>query len=176
MDAVATERRLAAISGADIVGYSRLIETDEAGTLASIRRLRAEVIAPLLATHHGGFVKLMGDGAIVDSAWWSMRSPARWRCRKRRWRCRKAAAAQKDLLVDRRIVFRIGINLGDVVSRGDDILGDGVNVASRLFVQRLAITGRRCPLLALCGSGSDPDRLPAISPKPTLLSNRATCL
>ena len=66
MDASKSERRLAAILAADVVGYSRLVEKDEAGTLAAIRKLRAEIIDPLIAKHKGRIVKVMGDGAIVE--------------------------------------------------------------------------------------------------------------
>ena len=120
------ERRLAAIMVADIVGYSRLVEQDEAGTLSAIRELRREVIDPLLAEHRGRIVKLMGDGAIVEFA--SVVDAVA---------C--AVAIQKSVTdrraktpADKRIVFRIGVNLGDVVVEGDDLLGDGVNVAARL--------------------------------------------
>ena len=120
------ERRLAAILAADIVGYSRLIEQDEAGTLAAIKGLREQAIDPLLAEHKGRIVKLMGDGAIVEFA--SVVDAVA---------C--AVAVQKAVgdrqaktPADRRIVFRIGVNLGDVVVEGDDLLGDGVNVAARL--------------------------------------------
>jgi len=123
---VQVERRLAAIVAADIVAYSRLIEANETGTLALIKTLRAELIDPLLAEHHGRIVKLMGDGAIVEFT--SVVEAATF-----------AIALQKEMPVrqshlppDRRIVFRIGINLGDVVVDGDDLLGDGVNVAARL--------------------------------------------
>ena len=68
MDTGRAERRLAAIMAADIVGYSRLIETDEAGTLAAMRQLRADVIDPLVAEHKGRIVKLMGDGALIEFA------------------------------------------------------------------------------------------------------------
>ena len=120
------KRRLAAIMAADIVGYSRLVEADEAGTLAAIRDLRHEVIDPLLAQSHGRIVKLMGDGAIVEfgSVVDAVACAAAIQTRRRRAAGRGAA--------DRRIVFRIGINLGDVVVDGDDLLGDGVNVAARL--------------------------------------------
>ncbi|MFO1075970.1 MAG: adenylate/guanylate cyclase domain-containing protein, partial [Geminicoccaceae bacterium] len=120
------ERRLAAILAADIVGYSRLVEQDEAGTLAAIRELRDQAIGPLLAEHKGRIVKLMGDGAIVEFA--SVVDAVA---------CAVAiqqavAERQAESLPERRIVFRIGINLGDVVVDGDDLLGDGVNVAARL--------------------------------------------
>jgi class 3 adenylate cyclase len=120
------KRRLAAIMAADIVGYSRLIEQDEAGTLAAIRDLRREVIDPLLAEHHGRIVKLMGDGAIAEfgSVVDAVACAAAMQ--------RSVAERQAEVPPDRRIVFRIGINLGDVVVDGDDLLGDGVNVAARL--------------------------------------------
>jgi TolB-like protein/class 3 adenylate cyclase/Flp pilus assembly protein TadD len=120
------ERRLAAILAADIVGYSRLTERDEAGTLVLIRDLRERVIDPLLAEHRGHIVKLLGDGAIaefgsvVDAVACAVA-------------VQKATTGQQaDVPADRRIVFRIGVNLGDVVVEGDDLLGDGVNVAARL--------------------------------------------
>jgi TolB-like protein/class 3 adenylate cyclase len=120
------ERRLAAILAADIVGYSRLVERDEAETLAAIKRLRRETVDPLLAKHHGRIVKLMGDGAIVEFA--SVVDAVACAVAVQR----QAAASQADVPLDRRIVFRIGVNLGDVVVDGDDLLGDGVNVAARL--------------------------------------------
>ena len=120
------ERRLTAILAADVVGYSRLIEQDEAATLAAIRALRAEVIDPLLTEHGGRVAKLMGDGAIVEFA--SVVDAVA---------C--AVAVQKAVALRQgsvdpefRIVFRIGVNLGDVVVEGDDLLGDGVNIAARL--------------------------------------------
>ena len=120
------ERRLAAILAADIVGYSRLVEEDEAATLAAIRELRASPIDPLLAEHKGRIVKLMGDGAIVEFA--SVVDAVACAVA-----IQKAVAdRQVKTAPDRRIVFRIGINLGDVVVDGDDLLGDGVNVAARL--------------------------------------------
>ena len=120
------ERRLAAILAADIVGYSRLIEQDEAGTLAAIKGLREQAIDPLLAEHKGRIVKLMGDGAIVEFA--SVVDAVACAVA-----IQKAVAdRQAKTPADRRIVFRIGVNLGDVVVEGDDLLGDGVNVAARL--------------------------------------------
>jgi class 3 adenylate cyclase len=120
------ERRLAAILVADVVGYSRLVEHDEAGTLSALKALRREVIDPLLAEHHGRIVKLLGDGAIaefgsvVDAAICAVAMQ------------KGVAEHQADVRPERRIVFRIGINLGDVVVEGDDLLGDGVNIAARL--------------------------------------------
>ena len=120
------ERRLAAILAADIVGYSRLVEKDEAATLAAIKRLREGTIDPLLAEHQGRIVKLMGDGAIVEFA--SVVDAVACAVA-----VQKAVAEhQAETAADRQIVFRIGVNLGDVVVEGDDLLGDGVNVAARL--------------------------------------------
>jgi TolB-like protein/class 3 adenylate cyclase/rhodanese-related sulfurtransferase/cytochrome c-type biogenesis protein CcmH/NrfG len=111
---------------ADIVGYSRLAEGDENGTLDTIKTLRREIIDPLLAKHHGRIVKLMGDGAIaefgsvVDAATFAISMQ------------KEVTAYQAQVPPDRRIVFRIGINLGDVVVEDGHLLGDGVNIAARL--------------------------------------------
>ncbi|MDX8538606.1 tetratricopeptide repeat protein [Mesorhizobium abyssinicae] len=110
----------------DIVGYSRLMDGDEAATLAAIKSLRAEVFDPLLAEHKGRVVKLMGDGALVEFN--SVVDAVACAVA-----IQKAVAAHEaGLPSNRRIVFRIGINLGDVVVEGDDLFGDGVNVAARL--------------------------------------------
>jgi TolB-like protein/class 3 adenylate cyclase/Flp pilus assembly protein TadD len=128
MEAAArAERRLAAIMAADIVGYSKLVERDEAGTLDAIRTLRREVIDPLLTGHHGRIVKLMGDGAIVEFA--SVVDAVACAAAVQK----TLAERQAEVAPERRIVFRIGVNLGDVVVEGDgDLLGDGVNIAARL--------------------------------------------
>jgi len=130
------ERRLAAILAADVVGYSRLMGADEAGTHARLRGLRQELIDPAIAAHHGRIVKLMGDGALVEFA--SVVDAVQ---------C--AVAIQRSMAEpnietphDRRIEFRIGVNLGDVIVEGDDIYGDGVNVAARL--EQLAQPGEIC--------------------------------
>jgi adenylate cyclase len=120
------ERRLAAIMAADIVGYSRLIEADEAGTLAAIKDLRRAVIDPLLAERYGRIVKLMGDGAIVEFG--SVVDAVACAVAVQKG----VVERQSEIPPERRIVFRIGVNLGDVVVEGDDLLGDGVNVAARL--------------------------------------------
>ena len=126
MPVVRVERRLAAIMAADIVAYSRLVEVDETRTLDAIRTLRKNVVDPLIADHRGRIVKLMGDGVIVEFA--SAVDAAG---------CGVAiqqavAADQRDVPPEHRIVFRIGINVGDVVVENGDLLGDGVNIASRL--------------------------------------------
>jgi class 3 adenylate cyclase len=126
MASIRVERRLAAIVAADIVGYSHLIEVNEAETLATIRTLRRDVINPLLTEHGGRLVKLMGDGAlvefgsVVDAVVCSVAIQ------------KTVADQQAEIRPERRIIFRIGINLGDVVVEGDDLLGDGVNIAARL--------------------------------------------
>jgi adenylate cyclase len=129
-------RRLAAILTADVVGYSRLMEHDEAGTLAALKAHRSELVDPLIAEHGGRVVKLMGDGALVEFP--SVVDAVT---------CAVAVQngmAQRNAEVPeaQRIRFRIGINLGDVISDDDDIYGDGVNIAARL--EALAEPGGVC--------------------------------
>ncbi|MEM1201423.1 MAG: adenylate/guanylate cyclase domain-containing protein, partial [Pseudomonadota bacterium] len=116
------ERRLAAILAADVVGYSRLVGADEEGTLLALKTLREEVIEPLIAAHRGRVVKLMGDGILAEfqSAVDAVKCAVDWQ--------QNLHAGEGDGALN----FRIGINLGDVVIDGDDILGDGVNIAARL--------------------------------------------
>ena len=120
------ERRLAAIMAADVVGYSRLIRADEEGTLAALNALRADLITPKIADHHGRVFKLMGDGMLAEFA--SVVDAVRAAAEV------QLAVAERNAVLpqDKRIEFRVGINLGDVVIDGDDIHGDGVNVAARL--------------------------------------------
>ncbi|MBZ7922270.1 tetratricopeptide repeat protein [Ensifer adhaerens] len=126
MEAVRAERRLVAILAVDIVGYSRLMEADEARTLAAIKAWRCEIFDPLREDYHGRIVKLMGDGAIVefgsvvDAVACAVASQ------------NEVAARQTEARPEHRLLLRMGINLGDVVVDGDDLLGDGVNVAARL--------------------------------------------
>jgi adenylate cyclase len=129
-------RKLAAILAADVVGYSRLTEYDEEGTLERLKRLRTEVIEPIIAEHRGRIVKLMGDGALVEfaSAVDAVRCAVEFQ--------QGVAEHDLELPADRRIAFRIGINLGDIVIDGEDILGDGVNIAARL--EGLAEPGGIC--------------------------------
>jgi class 3 adenylate cyclase len=122
---VRVERRLAAILAADVVGYSRLMGLDEAGTARVLREHRA-VTDALIAKHGGRIVKTTGDGVLVE--FFSVVDAVE---------CAVAMQTvmverNEDVAPDRRMLFRIGINLGDVLVEGDDILGDGVNVASRL--------------------------------------------
>ena len=120
------ERRLAAILATDVVGYSRLIRTDEEGTLAALKTLRADLIDPTISDHHGRIVKLMGDGMLAEFA--SVVDAVRAAEETQR----AVAEHNTGLPANQRIEFRVGINLGDVVIDGDDIQGDGVNVAARL--------------------------------------------
>ena len=120
-------RKIAAILVADVVGYSRLAGADEDRTLARLRALRSDLIDPAVADHHGRIVKRTGDGLIAE-----FRSVVE--------AVRSAIAMQNGLIErnvgvadDRRIDFRIGIHLGDVVEEADgDLMGDGVNIAARL--------------------------------------------
>jgi adenylate cyclase len=120
------QRRLAAILSADVVGYSRLMGLDEAGTLSRLNALRRELIDPAIAAHSGRIVKLMGDGALVEFA----SAVDAVTCAieiQRQLREHDAGRTVAD-----RIRFRIGINVGDIIIEGDDILGDGVNIAARI--------------------------------------------
>ena len=130
------KRRLAAIVAADVVGYSRLMGSDEAGTLAGVNALRRELIEPRARQYGGRTVKLMGDGALMEfaSAVDAVAFAVEVQCAMRR---RNAEVPEA-----RRIVYRIGINLGDIIIEGDDIFGDGVNIAARL--ETLAEPGGIC--------------------------------
>jgi adenylate cyclase len=126
MPAEAVERRLTAILAADIAGYSRLVGRDEEGTLARLKALRRETIDPQIASHRGRIVKTTGDGLLVEFV--SVVDAVRCAVAVQR----ACVESETALPQDRRIEFRIGINLGDIVVEGDDILGDGVNIAARL--------------------------------------------
>jgi TolB-like protein/tetratricopeptide (TPR) repeat protein len=120
------ERKLAAILAADMAGYSRLIGADEEGTLARLRALRRELIDPAIAANCGRIVKTTGDGILVEFA--SVVDAVRCAVELQRG----MVLRNRDAQADGRIEFRVGIHLGDVVVEGDDLLGDGVNVAARL--------------------------------------------
>src|SRR6266571_1712982 len=115
------ERRLAAILAADVAGYSRLMGVDEEGTLAALKEERTKVIDPKITEHRGRIVKTTGDGALVEFA-------VRCAVEIQRAMGERNAAIPED----RRIEFRIGINVGDIIIEGADIYGDGVNIAARL--------------------------------------------
>ena len=126
-----TERRLAAILTADVVGYSKLMAADEAGVLNALKAHRREVFDPATRKYNGRIVKLMGDGVLVEFA--SVVGAVE---------CALAVQTALAEAEDRRIVLRIGVNLGDIIIEGDDIYGDGVNVAARL--EALAAPGGVC--------------------------------
>ena len=137
------ERRLTAILAADVVDYSRLMSADEAGTLAQLKKMRGQVIDDKIAQHQGRIVKLMGDGILVEfpSVVKAVECAAAMQRAIEEW--------SSNTPPESRIRFRIGINLGDVIVDGDDIYGDGVNVAARL--ERLATPGG----IAVSGSVRD---------------------
>jgi adenylate cyclase len=120
------ERRLTAIFAADVVGYSRMMRTDEAGTLSALKAIRNEVIDQKIAEHQGRIVKLIGDGILAEFP--SVVSALACATEVQR------GVRQRNIDVpgNRRIEFRIGVNVGDVIVEGEDIYGDGVNVAARL--------------------------------------------
>src|SRR6266478_7598893 len=120
------ERRLAAVLAADVVGYSRLMGTDETGTLDALTKVRSEFIDSKIAEHQGRTVKVSGDGLLLEfpSVVNAVRCAAEIQ---RGMRDRNTNVPQ-----ERRIEFRIGVNVGDVIVQGEDIFGDGVNVAARL--------------------------------------------
>jgi TolB-like protein/class 3 adenylate cyclase len=120
------ERRLAAILAADVVGYSRLMGDDEAGTLARLEGLKAEILDPLIAQHHGRVVKLMGDGFLVEfaSVVDALTCALVWQD--------AVESRSEQVSTDRALRFRIGVNLGDVIVKANDLYGEGVNVAARL--------------------------------------------
>jgi class 3 adenylate cyclase/pimeloyl-ACP methyl ester carboxylesterase len=120
------ERRLAAILAADVAGYSRLMGTDEEGTLAQLKGHRQALVDPQIDEHRGRIVKTTGDGMLVEFA--SVVDAVRCAVDVQRGMSERNAGVS----VDKRIEFRVGINLGDIIIDGDDIYGDGVNIAARL--------------------------------------------
>ena len=130
------ERRLAAILAADVAGYSRLMGADEEGTHAALMVLRREVSDPKFAQHRGRIVKTTGDGFLAEFA--SVVDAVRCAVELQR----EMALRNSDVPSERRVQFRIGINIGDIIIEADDIYGDGVNVAARL--ETLAEPGGIC--------------------------------
>ena len=130
------QRRLAAILAADVVGYSRLMSGDETGTLTALKQHRAALIDPTIAEHRGRIVKLMGDGVLVEFA--SVVDAVECAVSIQRGMTERNV----DTPDNKRITFRIGVNLGDIIIDDDDIYGDGVNVAARL--EGLAEPGGIC--------------------------------
>jgi TolB-like protein/class 3 adenylate cyclase len=123
------ERRLAAVLAADVAGYSRLMGVDEEATLARLKAVRKAIVDPAIASHRGRIVKTTGDGMLVEfaSAVDAVRSAVEVQ--------RSMAEQNAAVLLDQRIEFRIGINVGDIIVDSDDIFGDGVNVAARVESQ-----------------------------------------
>ena len=136
------ERRLAAVVAADMVGFSRLMEVDEAGTLARLKTHRIELIDPAIAKNRGRIIKTTGDGMLLEfqSVVDAVTCAAEIQ--------RRMARRNADVVPARMIQFRIGVNLGDVIVDGDDIFGDGVNIAARL--ETLAEPGGICVSAAVC--------------------------
>lgn len=123
---IAESRRLAAIVAIDMVGFSRLMQADEAGTVARQRAIHDQLIQPKVAEFDGRIVKTTGDGALIEFA--STVNAVSCAAAIQR----QMASREAEIPENRRITYRMGINLGDIISDGDDIFGDGVNVASRL--------------------------------------------
>jgi TolB-like protein/class 3 adenylate cyclase/tetratricopeptide (TPR) repeat protein len=130
------QRRLAAIVSADVAGYSRLMGRDESGTLMALKALRQEVIDPAIANHGGRIVKTTGDGLLLEFP--SVVNAVRCAVEVQTAMADRTAGIAED----RRMAFRVGINIGDIIVEGDDIFGDGVNVAARL--QEVAAPGGIC--------------------------------
>ena len=143
-------RRLAAILAADVVGYSRLMEVDEAGTLARLKTVRLELIDPAITKCKGRIIKTTGDGLLVEfqSVTEALRCAVEFQ--------ERMARRNRDMAASRALLYRIGINLGDVIVEDDDIFGDGVNVAARL--ESLAEPGGICISAAVRDQVAD--RLP----------------
>jgi adenylate cyclase len=136
MAEVRVDRRLAAILSADVAGYSRLMGNDEEGTLATLKAYRRELMEPKVAEHRGRIVKTTGDGALIEFA--SAVDATRCAIEIQHALAERNAAIPED----RRVEFRMGINVGDVIIDDGDIYGDGVNIAAR--VESLASPGTIC--------------------------------
>src|SRR4030095_14485064 len=120
------QRRLAAILAADVVGASRLIERDDAGTLAALKQRRTMVFDPLVEAHRGRIFKSTGDGVLIEFA----SAVSALQCAVELQQAMAASnAGQPD---ERHVVLRIGVNLGEVMIDGDDLYGEGINIAARL--------------------------------------------
>jgi TolB-like protein/class 3 adenylate cyclase/Tfp pilus assembly protein PilF len=132
------ERRLAAVLAADVAGYSRLMGADEIGTLAALKALRRKIFDPAISEHHGRIVKTTGDGILVEFASAVDAVNCAMGVQERMAKPNKNTTSQ--------IIFRIGINVGDIIIDGDDIIGDGVNIAARIE--------NECEPGSVCLSGS----------------------
>src|ERR1700756_4109486 len=141
------QRRLAAILAADVAGYSRLMGADEEGTLAALKELRRELADPKIKEHRGRIVKTTGDGLLLEFA--SVVDAVRCAVEVQQ----EMAERNVGVPEERRIEFRMGINLGDIIKDGRDIHGDGVNVAARL--EALAEPGGICVNRVVRAQGRD---------------------
>src|SRR5688500_8453317 len=141
------ERRLAAILAADVVGYSRLMEVDETGTLSRLKTHRLELIDPAIAKNKGRIIKTTGDGMLVEfqSVTDAVKCAVEIQQRMKR--------RNSDVPQERRIEYRNGINLGDIIFEDDDIFGDGVSSAPR--IERLADVGGICVTAAVATQIAD---------------------
>jgi TolB-like protein/Tfp pilus assembly protein PilF len=142
------ERRLAAVLAADVAGYSRLMGADEVGTLAALKTLRRDIVDPTITSHKGRIVKTTGDGMLVEFASAVDAVTCAVSVQQR--------MAKRNAGVDSKIAFRIGINIGDIIIEGDDIFGDGVNVAARVE--------NECEPGSVCLSGSAYDQVRGKTP------------
>jgi class 3 adenylate cyclase len=158
------ERKLAAILAADVAGYSRLMGADEEGTHAALMALRGEVSDPKIAQHRGRIVKTTGDGFLAEFA--SVVDAVRCAIEL----LREVALRNDDVPSERRIQFRIGINIGDIIIEADDIYGDGVNVAARLetLAEPAAFASRRSCLTRSRAGSIAPSRILASRASRTL--------
>src|SRR6516165_8682009 len=136
MEEANLDRRLAAGLAAGVVGYSRLMEVDEAGTLARLKTIRLELIDPAITKCKGRIIKTTGDGLLVEfqSVTEALRCAVEFQ--------ERMARRNREMAASRALLYRIGSNLGDVIVEDDDIFGDGVNVAARL--EALAEPGGIC--------------------------------
>src|SRR6201981_583253 len=149
MSGARVERKLAAILAVDVAGYSRLMGEDEEGTLAALKAIRRELGDPKIKEHRGRIVKTTGDGPLVEFA--SVVDAVRCAVEVQREMAERNAAIPPA----RRIEFRMGINLGDIIKDGRDIYGDGVNVAARLE----AFAGPRGSCVSRVGRHQGRDKL-----------------
>src|SRR5687767_4292963 len=133
-------RKLAVILAADVVGFSTMMQANEAGTLAALKQRRKEILEPTVAKHRGRIIKLMGDGVLIEFS----SAVAAVQCAVELQQAMSAVNAANDPNSnnDKNVLLRIGVNLGDVLVEGSDLYGDGVNVAARL--EALAEPGTIC--------------------------------
>lgn len=152
-------RRLAAIVSLDVAGYSRLMGVDDSGTLAALKAHRRELIDPKIAEHDGRIVKTTGDGLLLEFP--SVVDAVRCAVDVQRGMAERNAG----IAPDQRLDFRIGINVGDIIIDGDDIFGDGVNVAARLEALADPVGDLSAPAIAWPARAAL-RRQPVVAPRP----------